>query len=281
MNYIYIIFIIILCIILVGFFRENPVESHPEKYNLQKDGFTIIKNVLTEEQINKLRKYSNDNNYKSIKEELINNKFIMKSIQDLLDNDYIFQDYIWIIKKSSVHTCHRDNNSKFFNKGQKHASYTIIIYLEDMERCLGVIPKSHLDINNNNINLQNSLLDLLCNKGDLIIFDANLIHVGTINKRDDNLRIQMKITHKDDIETLKYYQDFNKVLNQNNTIPKELLKFQKNLSCIVPYISNLTQSDNIKSSRGSSNGAKIETLQKWFSYLFYGNSDFYDLPNAF
>jgi hypothetical protein len=50
---------------------------------------------------------------------------------------------------------------------------------------------------------------------------------------------------------------------------------------MLPFISDLSQRENINSSRGSVNGSKIGYFQKVFSYLFYGNSDFYDLPNAF
>jgi len=50
---------------------------------------------------------------------------------------------------------------------------------------------------------------------------------------------------------------------------------------MFPGFSNLTQSENIKSSRGTDNGASIGILQQMFSYLFYGDIDFYDLPNAF
>jgi len=64
-------------------------------------------------------------------------------------------------------------------------------------------------------------------------------------------------------------------------MPHSVLAFQKNASCMFPYISNLTQSEIIKSARGSDNGAKINMPQKIFSYLFYGNTQFYDLPNAF
>jgi hypothetical protein len=150
-----------------------------------------------------------------------------------------------------------------------------------MEKCLGVIPTSHIDVNSYSVNLTNRVENLLCKKGDIILFNANLIHVGTINSKNDNLRIQMKVTHKEDIDTLSYYEDFNKVLNQDNTLPKGLLRFQKNVSCMFPYISNLTQSENISSARGSDNGAKVGYFQKLFSYFFYGNSNFYDLPNAF
>jgi hypothetical protein len=157
----------------------------------------------------------------------------------------------------------------------------MLIYLEDMEKCLGVIPTSHKNKNSFGINFTNQVLNLLCNKGDVILFNANLIHVGTINKKHDNLRIQMKVTHDEDLKTLSYYQNFNKIVNQENTVSNVLRKAQLKQSCMVPFISDLTQNVNIESSRGTDNGAKIGIWQKIFSYLYYGNSDFYNLPNAF
>ena len=180
-----------------------------------------------------------------------------------------------------MHTCHRDNNGQFFNEGQKHPSYTIIVYLEDMEKCLGVIPESHHSEYSNIVNFNNSVEHLLCKKGDMILFNANLIHVGALNSKNDNIRIQMKLTHKEDIPILSYFENFNKILNKENNIPQPILLFQKNISCMFPYISNLTQKEIIKTSGGSDNGSKIGWMQKLFSYVFYGNSDFYDLPNAF
>lgn len=266
-----------------------------QNYELHTHGFCIIKNVLKEEEIENIKKHCVNNNYSHVKQYLLNNKDlqnkVFNKINGEMDNsrnkvsiskdDYVFQDYIWIIKKSSVHTCHRDNNGDFFNKGQKYPSYTMLLFIEDMDKCLGVIPSSHKNVNSYNINFHNSVMNLLCNKGDIILFNANLIHVGALNEKPDNLRIQMKITHKDDIELLSYYEDYNKVLDKNNELPFYLKKIQKNISCMFPGISNLTQSENIKSSRGTDNGANIGLFQKAFSYLFYGNSNFYDLPNAF
>jgi hypothetical protein len=42
----------------------------------------------------------------------------------------------------------------------------------------------------------------------------------------------------------------------------------------------MTQTENIRTSQGTAGGAEISDGQKWFSYLFYGRTDFYDLPNA-
>jgi hypothetical protein len=255
---------IILIILLKLWFDGSKVNN---KFDLNKDGVCLIKNVLNQKEIEKMKKMK----------ELELKKYIIKKFPNL-PQGYVFQDYIWVIKKSSVHTCHRDNNGDFFNPGQKHPSYTILFYLEDIDKCLGVIPKSHLSPTNHAINLGDSLRNIECNKGDAIIFNANLIHVGTLNP--DNTRIQMKISHKDDLEILNYYQNFNKVLNKENNIPTPVLRMQRNLTCMVPYISNLTQKDNIKSARGTDNGAEISWAQKIYSTIFYGNKDFYDLPNV-
>lgn len=250
--------------------------------DLDANGFCICKNVLDESEIADLKGDCEHDNYKAAKEKLIKNEHLNHIIKSLTGGEnYIFQDYIWIIQKSSVHTCHRDNNGDFFNENQQYPSYTMLIYLEDMEKCLGVIPNSHKYISSYSVNLTDPVANILCNKGDVILFNANLIHVGTINKKNDNIRIQMKVSHKDDINTLSYYQNFNKVLNQDNTIPVYARQIQKKASCMFPIFANITQSANIQSARGSDNGAKIGIPQKLFSYVFYGNKDFYDLPNAF
>jgi hypothetical protein len=279
------IFIILLLIFFITILKcalqTDKLDLPNKNYNLQKDGFVVIKNVLTNSELKELQKNCYQNDYYTAKNSLIYNKYLLDSVKNhIKHNDYVFQDYIWIIKKSSVHTCHRDNNGDFFNENQKFPSYTLLVYLEDAEKCLGVVPYSHHNLNSYNVNFNDVVNYLPCKKGDVILFNANLIHVGALNKKD-NLRIQMKITHKDDLETISYYQDYNKVLDTENNVPFTIKHIQKNVSCMFPFISNLTQSENIRTSRGSTDGVQIGFFQKIFSYLFYGNSKFYDLPNAF
>jgi len=279
------LFIILLFIIFITILKcalqTDKLDLPNKNYNLQKDGFVVIKNVLTNSELKELQKNCYQNDYYTAKNSLIYNKYLLDSVKNhIKHNDYVFQDYIWIIKKSSVHTCHRDNNGDFFNKNQKFPSYTLLVYLEDAEKCLGVVPYSHHNLNSYNVNFNDVVNYLPCKKGDVILFNANLIHVGALNKKD-NLRIQMKITHKDDLDTISYYQDYNKVLDTENNVPFTIKHIQKNVSCMFPFISNLTQSENIRTSRGSTDGVQIGFFQKIFSYLFYGNSKFYDLPNAF
>lgn len=274
-----IILILILLLLLIYIFYSEDKIYLSTDYDLNRDGFFIYKDVLNNDEIEIIKSHCVSGNYIKTKDYLLNHSSLKKIVYSI-SPDYIFQDYIWIIQKSSVHTCHRDNNGDFFNEGQQYPSYTMLIYLEDMEKCLGVIPTSHKDKNSYFTDFEGNLVNLLCRKGDVILFNANLIHVGTINENDDNLRIQLKITHKDDIDKISYYQNFNKILNKDNTVPKYLRKAQRNLSCMFPGLSNLTQSENIRSSRGTDNGVTVGIGQQLFSYLFYGDVDFYDLPNV-
>ena len=277
---IYVSLLFVLVFIINTFFFADKISKN--NYDLKKDGVTILPSILEQFEIKKIKDLCNSGNYKEMKEFLIQHPKLNNECLKQLDNDgYIFQDYIWIIQKSVVHTCHRDNNGDFFNIGQKYPSYTILIYLEPMEKCLGVIPTSHLNKTSFGFNIKDQVINLVCNPGDVIMFNANLIHVGAMNKTDDHLRCQMKISHRDDIELLGYYQDFHKVLNKENTIPHFLRDIQKRASCALPIVSNYTQNENIRSSRGSDNGVDVGIFQQIFSYIFYGNKKFYDLPNAF
>ena len=42
------------------------------------------------------------------------------------------------------------------------------------------------------------LEEIECGEGDAIVFNANLIHVCTVLDKRDHLRVQLKITHRDD-----------------------------------------------------------------------------------
>jgi hypothetical protein len=46
---------------------------------------------------------------------------------------------------------------------------------------------------------------------------------------------------------------------------------------MVPRIADLTQKESIQSVKDKKNG----WFQQWFSYLFYGNKNFYNLKNVF
>ena len=248
-----------------------------KNYHLEKDGLIVIKNTFSKKEIEDWKNMCIKENYKEVKERILDHSSLQKKIKREIGKDYLFQDYILIIKKSAVHTCHRDYNGDFFNDTQKYKSYTMLIYLEDMEKCLGIVPTSHKDKNSFQYNLTDPVKHIICSKGDIILFDANLIHVGSLNKKRDNLRIQLKISHKEDLEALNYYQSYNKVLNEDNHLPWFISHTQQKISCLLPGIADLTQKENINSTKKEENGF----LQQCFAYLFYGNKNFYDLKNVF
>jgi hypothetical protein len=49
---------------------------------------------------------------------------------------------------------------------------------------------------------------------------------------------------------------------------------------MFPGISILTQSENVKTGNQNEK-TKLGLFEKLYSYIFYGNANFYDLPNAF
>jgi hypothetical protein len=281
--YLAILITILLLLFFIYYFFLYPdiIEENTLQYNLFLDGVQLYPNVFLNKEIDRLKEICKEEKYKEAKQALLTDKKLNDLIHSELNKEYMFQDYIWIIKKSVVHTCHRDNNGDFFNENQMYPSYTMLIYLEDMEKCLGVIPKSHKDKTSYAFNITDEVINLPCKPGDVILFNANLIHVGCINKKDDNLRIQLKVTHKDDIPHIQYYQNFNKILNKDNHLPSFMRRAQRKLTCTIPALSDSTQGENIRTARGSSNGIDIGIGQQLFSYLFYGDGLFYDLPNAF
>jgi hypothetical protein len=212
--------------------------NKPKNYKLDRDGIVVIPKFLNINEVNMINDMIEDNKQPNIK------KYIYKKnkiISSFIGPDYEFQDYIFVIKKSQFNACHRDYNGTYFNKNQKYPSYTLIIYLHKMDKCLDIIPKSHKIKDDFDINFTDFTESVKCNIGDALLFDSNLIHSGSINKNQDNPRIQMKITHKDDRKILNFFENYNKQLNNPSKSPIWIQKLQKHLSCVFPVISQYTQ----------------------------------------
>lgn len=265
---IFIFFAIIFSIALRLFYL---VLKKPRHYNFKKDGVCVIKNLLSESEIESIKNNIKAGKTMVAKEYIINSEKIRKKIRNILGPEYKFHDYIFSIKRSQIHTCHRDYNGDFFNKDQKYSSYTIIIYLENMEKCLEVIPKSHEQLYYNVINATDPTEAVLCNAGDAVLFNANIIHSGAINEKEDNMRIQMKISHRSDQDTLYFYQNYNKELDKENTTSKLSKYFIKHLSCQFPILSTFTQQYDYDVTKKEDDKSSI------FSEFFYGDSQFYNL----
>ena len=256
------ILILIILIILFIIFKST---RQPLLLDLARDGMCIIHNKLSPSDVEMLKHLDNE----SIKTFITENPKIKQSLRDILGEDYVFQDYVFIIKKSSIHTCHRDANGDLFNEDQQYPSYTMLVYLDPpKEGCLNTVLGSH---DGRALNM-NGVTNMTCNSGDIFLFNANMVHAGIINDTN-NLRIQLKVSHKDDIDALHYYQGYHKVADKDNTLPGVLKHIHQKVSCMAPFISDLTQ-ENVKSEEMSND-------KKVFSKFFYGDEEFYNLPNAF
>jgi len=236
-------------------------------------GICSFKNILTPDQVQSLKELCIDNDYNTVKKFIQGCPNVIDAIRRTLGPDYEFQDYIFVIKKSSIHTCHRDANGDMFNEGQQHPSYTVLVYLEDIEGgCLGIVPGSH---DGRALNLTGGLHSVTCSRGDMVVFNANLVHAGTLGPKSDNIRIQMKVTHKDDRDKISYYEQYNKVIDSDNTLPGPIKKIHQQLTCMVPALADMTQGEVQTIEGVPSTGKQI------FSQLVYGDPHFYDLPDAF
>jgi ectoine hydroxylase-related dioxygenase (phytanoyl-CoA dioxygenase family) len=235
-----VIFIIILLFIYISlvikYIYSKTIKI--KNYDLNKDGVVVISNFLNNDEIIMINNMIENDNQLEIKKYIHNQK---KNILNLVGLDYEFQDYIFILKKSQFNACHRDYNGKSFNKNQKHPSYTLLIYLHQMKKCLDIIPKSHKNNKVFDISITDITESIKCNIGDAILFNSDLIHSGSINKNQNNPRIQMKITHKDDRNTLYFYENYNKQLNNPSKYNNKIQKLQKHISCIFPIISKYTE----------------------------------------
>ena len=214
-------------------------------------GFRIYRGALNPSEIDTIKGLAEDGSNDIIKQMVQNSRIELES-------GYEFQDYIFVLKKSSIHTCHRDANGDLFNQGQRHPSYTMLLFIDGGS--LNVVPGSQ---DGQLINLEGTK-QIWFHPGDLILFDANLVHAGAIGP--DNLRIQMKVTHQEDREVLAYYEQYSKTANQDNMLSEPLKMIHQKLSCSVPVIADLTQ-EYVKSGENS----------KLFSQIFYGNENFYEL----
>jgi hypothetical protein len=255
-------------LLLSAFFvnrKDTPFRPLSTRAALDRDGICQFRQILGPAQVSQLKALSVNNDSKVLKEYIHTCPAIVDTIRSLLGPDYAFHDYSFIIKKSSIHTCHRDANGDLFNEGQQWPSYTVLIYFDG--GALGVVPGSN---DGRALNLTGGLRQVASASGDMILFDANLVHAGAIG--DDNVRLQLKVSHVDDHKVLDFYQGYNKVADRPNTHSFALKKVHQQLSCLAPALADMTQSE-VKEDTNSMN-------KKVFSALVYGDPNFYDLPDT-
>lgn len=267
------IIILTICIILslISIFTTK-YQTLSELSNLNTHGYIVKHNVLKDYELKKIQDQWDHREYKDIYLYLKYNKDLLDIIRNSMGEGYVMMDYIMYLSNSVLHTCHRDNNGSKFND-ITHKSYTILIYIDEIEECLDVVPESHKHIG---IYSTDQTRTFMCKPGSIIIFDADLVHSGGLRDNKNNRRIQMKITHRDDYEKLKFYDNYFKIVDKLNTNSQFSKNLQKHLTCQFPVIADLTQGNNKEYISGD-----ISDLGKVFSEYFYSDKDYYKLEDAF
>ena len=233
------------------------------------DGYIIIENLINEEELKYILYLWKNENYHSIKDYFLNNNMINKKIKDILSDDYELINYVYIIENSAIHTYHRDYTSSRVYNNLKYPSYTMILYFDDTESGLNIIPGSHDD--NASIYLQDKSVRLNVNKGSAILFDADILHAGSAIDIDAKRHcIQFKIIHKDDIEKVPHLLDYYVLINRPNDKTKFLKSIETGFTKHIPIFMD-TFNESIKSSFVE----EKTSLQKWISSLVFSNKDFY------
>jgi len=199
-------------------------------------GYHVI-DMFTDEEVKHVLNLSSQKKYDDIYTYITTHPRVLLKIQNVLGPEYIFKKYFLSIEKSSVSTCHRDENGQIFNSHQKFPSYTILFYFRQLNGCLEVVENSHRQ--DKMINFK-KLKTIECTPGQAILFDADMIHSGTNNAGDENTtRIQLKLHHREDpfpeyLENMKQSLDASK--NSGSTAG-----FMRFLSCTFPIIGDITR----------------------------------------
>jgi hypothetical protein len=248
--------------LVLRFFHIRGLPDKRYDWSLHNDGIQRIKGVLTQHDLNQLRHLAETDQTLKMQEYLLHpQSSLSRHVMPLLPEGYVFHDYIFFIRRSQFHTCHRDYNGDLFNEGI-HPSYTMIVYLSDMDRCLDVIPGSHTS-KDDNMGLTDRTQTVHCLTGDVLLFNANIVHSGSLNEGAFP-RVQLKVSHRDDLEKLAYYQGYHKVMNEEMGYSTALQNLHKHLTCTFPIISEWTKGyDNNKdAAKGTTKGTTKSDADK-------------------
>ena len=241
-------------------------------YIPKETGFTIIKSLINKEKIDMILKKWEQKKYSEIKDFFLtgeNSDKIREKIKNILGKDYILIDYCYLIENSAIHTYHRDYTSSMNYNNLNHPSYTMILYLDNSDTGLNLIPGSHND--NISIYLVDKSEKLNFDAGTAILFNADVLHAGTAS--DGNVSrhcIQFKIIHKDDLNKMPWLDNFHVLINRPNNKSLIMKTIESNLTKHLPIFMDNTQ-DLIKSAFSEDR----TPIQKFISSLIFSNEDFY------
>lgn len=260
MDILYITCIVLIACILINVFTKSKSGD---------SGYVIITDLINKNDVEKLLIDWDGKNYKNVKLFFKNNNEIDKKINDILGDDYTMIDYTYMIENSAIHTFHRDYTSCQNYNNLEHPSYTMILYLDDSDTGLQVIPQSHND--NKWVYLRDKSKKLYFKSGTAILFNANLLHSGYIvNGEVKRHCIQFKVIHKNDIEKMPWLQDFHVLINKPNNKSENVKYLEMKATMHLPIFMDIFQS-MIKTSFHEDK----TYLQKTISNMIFSDADFY------
>ena len=231
-------------------------------------GYMIINDVLLTGDVNYINRCWDNLDYNKIIDFLLKHDNINDMIKRYLGKDYILIDYSYLIENSSIHTYHRDYTSSRNYNNLKNPSYTMILYLDDSNTGLNLIPGSHLE-KTRLMYIKNKSIKPSVNPGSIIIFDADILHSGT--KTDKKRRcIQFKIIHKQDIAKLPNLHNYHVLINKPNKKDDTLASFETFCTRHFPFLMDASN-ENIKTSFVEERTG----VQKIISSIIFSDKDFY------
>lgn len=255
--FLYILLFIITCLIIRDTLQKN------------EDGYFILDNLLPKNEIQIILTLWANKNYSDIKSYFLSNEDIKNKIKSILGEEYVLIDYTYIIEDSAIHTYHRDYTSSKYYNNLENPSYTMILYLDNSDTGLNLIPGSHLD--NSYIYALDKSVKLNFNPGSAILFDADILHAGSVNNNDTKRHcIQFKIIHKDDITKLPHLLNYHVLINRPNNKSSIVKYIETSLTRHFPIFLDLFQ-ETIKTSFTEDKSS----IQKLISSIIFSNKDFY------
>lgn len=232
-------------------------------------GYFIMDNLLSKNEVDLVLSYWDKGDFVFIKQFFLNNQNITSKIHEILPEEYVLIDYTYVIENSSIHTFHRDYTSSKNYNNLKYSSYTMILYLDDSDTGLNIIPGSHKD--NSCIYFYNRAKKLHFIPGTAVIFDADILHAGSIVDSEVKRRcIQFKIIHKDDMDKLLSLQNYHVLINRPNNKFILLKEIESMLTRHFPIFMDIFQG-HIKTSFSEDK----TMIQNIVSKIIFSDTDFY------
>lgn len=189
------ILIIIILLIYIMYFSKEKESLEEEDNDISKNGIVYFQLKGNLDGLNPMEKQ------KIIKEEVLSK---------IGDTDYEFLNYYYYIKGCSLSTYHRDVTSGQRYLKTKFPTYTVIIYEYDGD-FLSICPNSHKEFPF----IWSRPVRIKGKKNTIVIFNADMLHAGIINKIGRNRKVlQYKVVHKDD---RKIFEEMDKVSVEKNS----------------------------------------------------------------